>query len=255
MPRQHTELVKRLLAFAYGLVAYLLGIRAMLYFVGFASGFLVPRDVDTVAGAVPAHPARALLANAGLVLLFAAVHSLLARREVKRRLARWLPASLERSTYTLVSSLLLMLLMWQWRALPAPVWTISAEPARIAIRGIAILGWVAAVVSLQTLGHLDLFGLRQAWRVARGRDYTAPGLTRRLLYSRVRHPVYLGSSIGWWATPDMSLGHLLLASTLTLYVAFAWRLEERELLARYGAEYQDYRRHVPAFLPRWRASR
>jgi protein-S-isoprenylcysteine O-methyltransferase Ste14 len=229
------------------LLGYLVAVRSLVYLVCFLENFWVRRTID-VGPTAPAGVALPL--DGGLFLLFAASHSLLALPAWKQRLARWLPAALERTTYVLVAGAFLALLFWQWRPLPAPVWALTATPARGALRALGIAGWLLAVVALRTLGHARLFGLAQAWRWAREREPAPPVLVRRGVYRWMRHPISLAFVLGAWGTPTMSAGRLLFACAATTYLAVGTRLEERHLQERFGECWERYRREVPAWVPR-----
>ena len=240
----------RLFAFLYGSVSYLVFLATFLYAIGFVSGVLVPKHVDS--GVATAWP-LALAIDLGLLGLFAVQHSGMARPAFKRWWTRIVPAPIERSTFVLASSLVLALLYWQWRPLPAPAWDVEAEAARWLLHGLAALGWLLVLASTFLIDHFDLFGLRQSWRAALGRGPSpaAPFVTRAL-YRIVRHPIMLGFLVAFWAAPTMSAGHLLFALATTGYILVAVKcLEERDLVAQFGDTYRDYQRRVPMLLP-WR---
>ncbi|TWI05963.1 protein-S-isoprenylcysteine O-methyltransferase Ste14 [Luteimonas cucumeris] len=243
----------RVFALLYGTASYAVFLLAFLYAIGFVSGVAVPKHVDN--GTPTALP-LALAINLALLSLFAVQHSGMARPAFKRWFTRYVPASIERSTFVLASSLVLVLLYWQWRPLPALVWNVESEAARWLLHGLAALGWVLVLASTFLIDHFDLFGLRQTWRAALGRGPTpaAPFVTRAL-YRIVRHPIMLGFLIAFWATPTMTMGHLLFALVTTGYILVAVKyLEERDLVAQYGDTYRDYQRRVPMLLP-WRRPR
>lgn len=241
--------MSRLLAMLYAIASYVLFLGTFLYAIGFVAGFGVPKHVDNG----PAAPlATALAIDVALLLLFAVQHSGMARPAFKRWWTRIVPAPVERSTYVVVSSLVLILLFWQWRPLPLVVWHVEG-PARLALLGLAATGWLMVLVSTFLINHFDLFGLRQAWFHMHGLppDAHVPFVVR-LFYRIVRHPMMLGFLIAFWATPDMSLGHLLFALATTGYIVIAVKyLEERDLIACYGDVYRDYQRRVPMLFP-WR---
>ena len=184
-----------------------------------------------------------------LLGLFAAQHSVMARPGFKRRWTRLVPAHVERSTYVLVSSLLLALLFWRWRPLAGVVWDIPWPAARMALWGLFGAGWLIVLISTFLIDHADLFGLRQVCLHATGRPYTPPPFRTTGLYRVVRHPIMLGFLLAFWGAPDMSAGHLLFALATTGYILIAVRLEERDLVAHFGDVYRRYKERVPAFIP------
>ena len=245
--------MSRVLTLLYGIAAYAVFLFVFVYAVGFISGVVVPKHVDS--GVEIAWP-LALAFNLGLLSLFAVQHSGMARPGFKRWWTRIVPAPIERSTFVLASSLVLLLLFWQWKPLPMPVWQVEDEIARGLMHALAALGWVLVLASTFLIDHFDMFGLRQTWRTALGRGPSpeAPFVTRAL-YRVVRHPLMLGFLIAFWATPTMSAGHLLFALATTGYILIAVKyLEERDLVAHYGDTYREYQRRVPMLLP-WRRPR
>ncbi|MGQ4660973.1 methanethiol S-methyltransferase [Lysobacter sp. F6437] len=244
----------RAFAFVYGTACYAVFLLVFLYAIGFVSGVGVPKHVDNgVATTLP----LALVINLALLSLFAVQHSGMARPAFKRWWTRIVPASLERSTFVLAANVVLVLLYWQWRPMPMPVWDVEVEAARWLLYGLAALGWVMVLASTFLIDHFDLFGLRQSWRAALGRGPrpSAPFVTRAL-YRIVRHPIMFGFLIAFWATPTMTLGHLLFAGVTTGYILVAVKyLEERDLVAQFGDTYRDYQRRVPMLLPWRRPSR
>ena len=240
----------RLFAFLYGTANYAVFLLVFLYAIGFVSGVAVPKHVDN---GVPTAWPVALAIDLVLLSLFAVQHSGMARPAFKRWFTRIVPAPLERSTFVLATNLVLVLLYWQWRPLPMVVWDAEAEVARWLLYGLAAVGWLLVLASTFLIDHFDLFGVRQSWRAALGRGPTpsAPFVTRAL-YRIVRHPIMLGFLIAFWATPTMTVGHLLFAGVTTGYILIAVKcLEERDLVAQFGETYRDYQRRVPMLLP-WR---
>jgi protein-S-isoprenylcysteine O-methyltransferase Ste14 len=230
----------------YGVLSYVLFLAVFLYSIGFVGNLPVPKSIDS---GEPGDRTTALVVNALLLAAFALPHSVMARTGFKRRWTRFVPPTVERSTYVLVSSLLLALLMWQWRPLPAVVWDVTSPAGTAAILALFWTGWGIALVSTFLIDHFDLFGLRQVWLYARGRPYSPPPFRKRLFYHFVRHPLLLGFIVAFWAAPAMSLGHLLFAAGTTVYMLAAIQLEERDLLRAHGPAYEDYRRQVSALLP------
>lgn len=236
--------------FAYGVGAYLLFLLSFLYSIGFVENWIVARSIDGAPGTAGGGPG-AWLGNVALLGLFAAQHSLMARPAFKRAWTRLVPAAAERSTYVLLSSLLLMLVFLRWTPIPREVWDLGVHPLAFALEMLSFAGWGLALVGTFQLDHLELFGLKQVFCHARGETLRPPKFRTPFLYRWVRHPIHLGFLLAFWATPRMTLGHLLLAGFMTVFVLFAVRLEERDL-ARAHWEYRGYQTRVPMLLPRVR---
>lgn len=236
----------RALGLAYGVVSYAVFFASFLYAMGFVGNLVVEKGIDS---GTEESTAMALLVDVVLLLLFAIPHSVMARRSFKEWWTRFIPNGLERSTYVLVSSLLLLLLYWQWRPLTDVVWHVDAPAARSVLLALYWSGWALVLVSSFLIDHFGLFGLRQAWAWMRGTEWKHPGFRAPLLYKFVRHPLLLGFLIAFWATPDLTLGHLLFSVATTGYVLVGILFEERDLVAALGAEYVKYRREVPMLLP------
>jgi protein-S-isoprenylcysteine O-methyltransferase Ste14 len=232
---------------AYAVLAYAAFLLATAWAVGFLANLsFAPTTVD---GSLRGSRWQSLLVDAGLLLLFAVQHSVMPRAGFKRRLARVLPEGAERSTFVLVSALLLTLLFWQWRPLPGEIWTVSDQPWIALLWTLYALGWVVVVAATFMVDHWDFLGVRQAsWDPARG-PYTGPGFSERWLYAWIRHPLMLGLLVAFWATPRMTVGHLLFAVASTGYIAVGVRFEERDLRRTLGAAYDEYADRVPAVVP------
>ncbi len=235
-----------LLILIYAIVSYAAFLGSFLYAVGFVGNDVVPKSID-VGERTPT--SEAIVVDLLLLGLFAIQHSVMARPAFKRWWTKIVPVACERSTYVLLSSLLMLLLFWQWRPMPMPVWQVGGLAAWLLI-GASWLGWSIAFASTFMIDHFDLSGLRQAFFALRGAE--APGQSFRtpLLYRIVRHPLMLGLLLAFWATPEMTAGHLLFAIMTTGYILVGLRFEERDLIAQFGATYQQYRRRVPMLLPR-----
>jgi protein-S-isoprenylcysteine O-methyltransferase Ste14 len=238
--------MKRLLTIGYGGAAYVLFLAAFLYLIGFVSNLVVPRSIDH---GLPSPIGQAVLVNALLVGAFGVQHSVMARPAFKRWWTRVVPSSIERSTYVVLSSAVLVLLYWQWRTMPAVIWDVRQPAGRLALWALFWLGWAIALAATFMVSHFDLFGLRQVYLAWRGKPYTHIGFHARLLYRLVRHPLMLGFLIAFWAAPTLTAGHLLFSVAMTGYILIATQLEEHDLVAALGDEYRDYRREVPRLVP------
>jgi len=239
--------MSRLLALLYGAASYAAFLATFLYAIAFVAGIGVPKHIDN---GVDTPLLAALGIDLVLLGLFAVQHSGMARPAFKRWWTRYVPAPIERSTFVLVSSLMLALLFWQWRPLPQLVWHVDAVAARWTLLALSALGWLLVLSSTFLINHFDLFGLRQVWFHARQRKAMDEPFVTRAFYRIVRHPLMLGFLIAFWATPMMTLGHLLFAAMTTGYILVAVKfLEERDLVALYGDTYRDYQRRVPMLLP------
>jgi protein-S-isoprenylcysteine O-methyltransferase Ste14 len=240
--------MKRWFFFSFGLASYLLFLAIYVYMAGFVGNLLVPKTIDS--------PAENSLASAIvdllLIALFGLQHSIMARPGFKRYWTQIIPPEIERSTYVLISGLVTIVLMWQWRALDLAIWNVEQPLIRGFLWALFVLGWLLVPGASLMINHFDLFGLRQVWLYLQKRPYTSLSFRTPLLYDRVRHPLYLGWALAFWAIPTMTLGHLLFASTMTLYMAVAAHIEERDLIGFFGEEYRSYRRRVPMFIPRLR---
>jgi protein-S-isoprenylcysteine O-methyltransferase Ste14 len=237
----------RVAIFTYGVVSYAIFFATFLYAVGFVGNFGVPRTID---GPLEGSLAVAVLIDLGLLTVFALQHSVMARRPFKAWLARFVPEPAERSTYVLASSVALLLLFWQWRPLGGVVWEIDGPVGRTAAYAVFALGWATVLACTFLINHFDLFGLRQVWLHLRGRPYTQLHFQEPGPYSVVRHPLYVGWLLAFWATPTMTVAHLLFAVMTTAYILVAIQLEERDLVALHGESYAKYRRRVPMLIPR-----
>ena len=243
--------MNRYFTIIYGALSYALFLVVFVYAIGFVGG-LTPRSVDN---AIAAPTAQAVTVDVALLALFAMQHSVMARPAFKRWWTRYVPQPVERSTYVLLASSVLALLLWQWRELPAVVWQVSGQPARMAIWALFWAGWAIVLASTFMINHFELFGLRQVFAVWRSRPQAETGFRTTLFYRVVRHPLNLGFLIAFWAAPTMTVGHLLFAGVTTAWILLAMQLEERDLVAALGARYVAYRKSVPMLVPGLRKRR
>ena len=236
----------RIAYFVYGVLCHLLFLAVYAGLAAFFAGVL-PWAVDGPAG-MPF--GWALAVNATLVLAFGLQHSVMARPWFKRLWTRIVPEPIERSTYVLLSCVMLVGLMAFWQPVGPVLWDLPAGPARWAMWTLFAAGWLMVPLVTLMISHFDLFGTRQVWLHLRGRPYTSLPFRTPMLYSQMRHPLYVGWAIAFWSAPTMTVGHLLLAALLTGYMLVAVVFEERDLVHFHGDKYEDYRRRVPAFVPR-----
>jgi len=239
----------RALALAVGVVCYAVFFATFLYLVGFVGGLAVPKTVDSG----PAGPVgQALLIDVLLVALFGLQHSAMARPGFKELWTRVVPRPIERSIYCLATSLVLVLLFWQWRPIPAAVWSVEAEIPRLGLQALFVAGVGLVLYSTFLIDHFDLFGLRQVVLYFRGEPYRHKHFATPSLYRFIRHPLYVGWFVFFWATPTMTVGHLVLALGMSAYILVAIPWEERDLARFLGEPYRRWREATPAFVPRVR---
>jgi protein-S-isoprenylcysteine O-methyltransferase Ste14 len=235
----------RVLAFLYGVVCYAIFFVTFLYAIGFVEGLVVPKAIDTgEAGPL----VTSLVIDAVLLGIFAVQHSVMARPAFKSWWTKIVPAPVERSTYVLLASLALVLLFWQWRPLPQVIWKLEGAAAT-AVLTLSFVGFLIVLTSTFLINHFDLFGLRQVHAYATGKEIPPHEFTTPLFYRVVRHPLYLGFIVAFWAAPVMSVGHLVFAVATTAYILIAIQLEEHDLTAVFGDTYQAYKKRVSMIVP------
>jgi protein-S-isoprenylcysteine O-methyltransferase Ste14 len=237
---------KRISIFAYGLVCYAIFFATFLYALGFVGNFVVPATLD---GPTRMATGSALLIDLGLLGIFAVQHSLMARPFFKRWWTRFIPEPAERSTYVLFSSAALIALFALWQPLGGQVWNVESTLGQALLYGTFFAGWMLVLVSTFLINHFDLFGLRQVWLQLLGKPYTHLRFGTPGPYKLIRHPLYLGWFLAFWATPTMTVTHLLFAFMTTAYILIAIQLEERDLIDALGDDYRRYRERVPMIIP------
>jgi protein-S-isoprenylcysteine O-methyltransferase Ste14 len=245
------SMISRVAVLIYSLASYLVFFCSFLYAVAFIGNDLVPKSIDVGSESGGPEPglAGSIVINVLLLSIFAVQHSVMARPAFKRRWTTIVPAACERTTYVLVSSLLLILVFWQWRPITTTIWRAEGWSATL-LTAIYWLGWLIALMSTYMIDHFELFGLRQAFDGLRGAAARLTAFKTPFLYRVVRHPLMLGFLLAFWATPHMTAGHLLFAVMTTGYILVGVQLEERDLIANFGATYEQYRRRVPMLMPR-----
>jgi len=230
----------------YGIVTYLLFLGTFLYAIAFVGNLPVPKTIDSGDGGPIGW---ALIVNVLLLGLFAVQHSVMARPAFKRWWTRFVPKAVERTTFVLSASLVLLLLYWQWRPIAQPVWFVTNPFGAAIMHTIFWIGWAVVLISTFLINHFELFGLQQVYARLRGRTSPAPTFKTPFLYKRVRHPIYLGFLLAFWAAPTMTVGHLLFAAATTGYILIGIYLEERDLVAVFGDQYRRYRAQVSMLIP------
>ncbi len=238
--------MNRFVYLTYGIISYLIFFVTFLYSVGFVGNLVVPKSIDSgTAGQL----VTSLLLNLLLLGIFAVQHSVMARPAFKSWWIKLIPAAIERSTYVLLSSLVLILLFWQWQPITISVWQVENTTGRFVLWGLFWLGWLIVLLSTFLINHFDLFGLRQVYLYMKNQEFPDSAFKTPFLYKFVRHPIMLGFIIAFWATPDMTLGHLVFSIVTTIYILVALQFEERDLVRCHGAEYQEYQKEVSMIIP------
>ncbi len=247
--------MKRIIIFIYGIVGYLSFVVATLYAMGFLNNVVVPTGIEK--GVLRPFPV-ALAIDVGLIALFGLAHSVMARGRFKAWWTRIIPSEAERSTYVLQSGLLLLLIFWFWQPMPTLIWSVESGYGRYALQAIHWLGWIIAILATFLINHFELTGLQHVYQNLRDTKPASARFVNPFLYKVVRHPLQLGLFIAFWATPQLSVGHFIFATTMTVYILIGLYFEERDLQKQFGAEYAAYQRTTPKLLPdpfkngRWR---
>jgi len=238
--------MKRLLAFMYGIFCYLIFLVTFLYAIAFIANIYVPKTIDHgISGTL----IPSIIIDTLLLGVFAIQHSVMARPGFKKWWTNIVPKSIERSTYVLFASLALVLLFWQWRPLPDLIWNVQADGWQMTLWILSGLGWFIVLTGTYMISHWHLFGLKQVTENLKGKELSNPKFKINGYYHFVRHPLMLGFIIAFWATPTMTLGHLLFAAASTGYILIALQLEERDLIRYFGAKYLNYKERVPGLIP------
>jgi protein-S-isoprenylcysteine O-methyltransferase Ste14 len=240
----------KFIAFLYGMASYLIFFVTILYAIGFVMGLVVPKNIDTGA---TSSMTEAIVVNLLLMTLFAVQHSVMARKGFKAWWTKYVPKPIERSTYVLTASLCLLLLFWQWRPIPAVVWQVDNPDLAAAVAMLSLGGWVLVFTSTFLINHFELFGVSQVANHLVDKEVPAPKFRTPLLYKFVRHPIYLGFIIAFWAAPVMTVGHLMFAAVTTAYIMVGIWLEERDLIEMFGDQYREYKQRVSMLIP-WHKS-
>lgn len=239
-------MLSRIAIFLYSIICYAAGFVALVYAIGFVGNYVVPKTIDSGMGAdLP----TALLYDLPLLALFAIQHSVMARQGFKRVWTSFVPKPAERATYVLFTALVLFLLYWQWKPLPAIVWDVTNAGAAMTLTVLYFAGWGIVFLSSFLINHFELFGLQQGFANLQGKEPAPPTFKTPFLYRLVRHPIYLGLLLAFWCTPLMSQGHLLFAVATTGYLFIGIAFEERDLTSFFGDSYRDYRKRVPMVIP------
>jgi len=245
-------MLSRLIVFLYSVACYAVGFVALVYAIGFVGNYLVPKSMDS---GMRADWNTALTYNLPLLALFAAQHSIMARQGFKRVWTKIVPQAADRATYVLASGAVLLLLYWQWKPLPQTVWQVSDANAAAVLTGFYFAGWAIVFLSTFLINHFELMGLQQSFDNLRNKAPQAPRFRTPLFYKLVRHPIYTGLLLAFWATPHMTEGHLLFALATTSYIFIGIFFEERDLVSFFGDTYRNYRKAVPMVIPLPRLSR
>lgn len=239
--------MKAFLVFIYGVVSYVIGLGGLVWFALYIGGWdFLPKHIDSE---VTTSTSMALIINTGLILLFALQHSIMARPGFKQRWSKIIPVSMERSTYILLSGIIMVLICLYWQGLEGTLWQVNSDVMAYALTGLYMTGWMIAVISSFLINHFELFGLQQVYFNLVNRSQSQPRFVERSFYKVVRHPIQFGTLIGIWATPYMSMTHFVLSSCLTVYIFIALQYEEKDLVTTLGDQYAEYQMRRPMIIP------
>lgn len=238
--------MKRIAFFLYGTFSYLMFLGIFVYAMGFVGNLGVPNSID---GLPRITIWQALIVNTLLLGIFAVQHSVMARQGFKRWWTRYVPKPVERSTYVLCTNLALGLLFYAWQPMGGMIWSVQDPMGQVLLYGLFVIGWGLVLLATVLINHFDLFGMRQVWLYLRKQEYTHLPFKTPVLYRYVRHPLYLGFLLAFWATPTMTVSHLVFAVSTTIYILMAIQMEEKDLVALHGEAYRKYRRQVPMLVP------
>ena len=243
--------MRAVLTALYSAIVYVAFLTTFLYAIGFVEAVGVSKTIDSgPTGNAP----TSILIDTALLGVFALQHSIMARAAFKRLLTRIIPAEAERSTFVLFATAALALVCWQWRPLPQLVWSVDGPLAAAIITAVSWCGWAMLLISTFLISHLELFGLEQGFARLLGRTPAMPGFATPFFYRWLRHPIYAGFVLAFWAAPRMSLGRLIFAVLTTAYIFVGIWFEERDLIARFGEHYRQYRRSAGMLLPKFRSA-
>jgi len=237
----------RSLVMLYGVVSYFVFFAVFVYLIAFVGGIFVPK---TLSSAVVLEARPALLINISLMLLWGIQHTVMAREWFKKAISSVIPHHIERSTYVLISSVILIIMFYYWQPMEGVVWQVENTLAQQVLWGLFGLGWVLVLISTFLTNHFDLFGLRQSWLYFVKRSYTKVNFTERFLYSSIRHPMMLGILIAFWAIPVMTMGHLVFSIGMSVYVIVGIYFEEKGLVDSIGEQYQQYQQRTSKVIPK-----
>ena len=239
--------MKKSIAFIYGVFAYIFFLVAFLYAIGFVGNFIVPKSIDS---GTETNFWQALLVNALLLSVFVIQHSIMARPAFKKWFTTIISPAIERSTFVLLTSLILLLIFWQWQPIKTVVWIVENETFEMILSGVFYFGWLVVLLSTFMINHFELFGLKQIFDNLKNKQPQPHVLQVNFFYKIVRHPIMLGFIIAFWATPLMTLGHLIFAVSTTIYIILSVKyLEEKDLRHYLGVKYEEYQKKVPMLIP------
>lgn len=241
-------MTKRILFFLYGTLCYLFFLGIFVYAVGFLGNVGVPNTID---GQPQISTWQALVINILLLGIFAVQHSVMARQGFKRWWTQYVPQPIERSTYVLFTNIALALLFYAWQPMGGDIWNVQHALGQSLLYGVFALGWGLVLMATFMINHFDLFGMRQVWLYLRKQEYRPLKFTTPALYKHVRHPLYVGWLLVFWATPTMTSAHLIFALMTTIYILMAIQWEEKDLADSHGNPYEEYRRQVPMLIPQF----